>query len=157
MESQVNNTQKEQHKSNQVDVVTEKAFIVCKESNERRNQNYQKTNYKTNNNFRQIVCKFCEGKHERKKCPAFCKQCSNCGRFNHFSVACYGSKIREIRETEIEPPEENIFLHQISHTMDERKRWHEPIRSSNCLIKFKLDTGTDVNVLTLRYLKFIKM
>ena len=105
-------------------MVTEKALNVRKESDERRDQNYKRTNYKNNNNSGQIVCKFCKGKHERKKCPAFGKQCSNCGRFNHFSVACYASKIREIRETEIEPPEENIFLHQISHTMDERKRWY---------------------------------
>lgn len=62
-------------------------------------QNTQYTTFNQNKNNKNN-CKFCKGVHEYKKCPAFGKKCNNCGRLNHFSIACYSSKIHEIREND---------------------------------------------------------
>ena len=37
-------------------------------------------------------CMYCGRKHERNNCPAFGKQCHNCGKLNHFSNQFVGSK-----------------------------------------------------------------
>ncbi|CAC5398868.1 unnamed protein product [Mytilus coruscus] len=36
-------------------------------------------------------CKNCGGKHERRKCPAFGKQCNKCHKYNHFVSVCLSS------------------------------------------------------------------
>ena len=33
-------------------------------------------------------CLYCGRKHERSNCPAFGKQCHNCGKLNHFKSVC---------------------------------------------------------------------
>ena len=34
------------------------------------------------------TCKFCGQQHERSKCPAFGKKCTNCQKWNHFATVC---------------------------------------------------------------------
>ncbi|XP_036322132.1 uncharacterized protein K02A2.6-like [Rhagoletis pomonella] len=98
-------------------------------------------------------CKFCRGVHEFRKCPAFGKKCNNCGRLNHFSVACYSSQVHEIRENDEKRENDDIVLHNIEDLAAGRKRWYEKIRVNDCLINFKLDTGADVNILPYKYFK----
>ena len=41
-------------------------------------------------------CKYCKLNHMPKKCPAFGKQCLNCGKLNHYAVACNVKKVKSI-------------------------------------------------------------
>ncbi|XP_036347585.1 uncharacterized protein LOC118756963 [Rhagoletis pomonella] len=118
-----------------------------------------KENVRVKHNSRQSAnCKFCKGVHEFGKCPAFGKKCNNCGRLNHFSVACYSSQVHEIKESdEKRESGDDIVLHNIEDLSVGRKRWYEKIRVNDCLINFKLDTGADVNILPYKYfIKYMK-
>lgn len=108
--------------------------------------------------IRNIHCKFCKTFHEYRKCPAFGKRCNNCFRFNHFSIACKSSKVREIQENEniISENEVNIDMVNLLTENNRRVRWYEKVRVDDTLINFKLDTGSDVNTLPYRFLKYMK-
>lgn len=84
--------------------------------------------------------------------------CGNCGKLNHFAVACNLKKIREIK---IEDDEDNFFIDAIngeskSNTLSKSTSWFQKIRINDRIINFKLDTGAEVNVLPLQYLNKLK-
>lgn len=126
-------------------------------SNKSNNQSKGFDNKKSGN---KIACKFCKSVHEYGKCPAFGKRCNNCSGLNHFSVACFGNKIREIKEQRpsLSSSDDEINIDMVTSSAIPRKkiRWHEKVRVNNCIIEFKLDTGADMNVLPLRFLKHMK-
>ena len=49
-----------------------------------------------------VDCKFCGRKHERSrdKCPAFGKECTKCGKANHFSSLCKQRSVHPKRKKE---------------------------------------------------------
>ena len=49
-----------------------------------------------------VDCKFCGRKHERSrdKCPVFGKECTKCGKANHFSSLCKQRSVRPKRKKE---------------------------------------------------------
>ena len=128
VEGQVNVIQRQQQnvKHLHIDAVNATTYHKSKTNSERRNQiNKKKQAYRNNNNSNnngQALCKICKSKHDYRGCPTFGKQCNNCGRLNHFSVACFASKIREIKETEIEDSQEqDIFLHWVADSLEDHK------------------------------------
>lgn len=106
-------------------------------------------------------CNFCKLEHNYGKCPAFGRTCNNCGRTNHFAVACMTKKVSEIK---IQPQEDDsLYIDAITGNLcdqllklKQKKCWMHKIRVENYFINFKLDTGAECNVLPESYLKYFK-
>lgn len=114
----------QQENTSAVDAVTaNKTFRQGNGKNSSKSSKQEKTEIRDNKS--NINCKFCRSFHEIRKCPAFGKQCSNCGRYNHFSIACYSNKVREIRDHDLAPLSDDILLHNVTDFRNERKRWYE--------------------------------
>jgi hypothetical protein len=83
-------------------------------------------------------CKWCGGSHARRRCPAYGKQCTKCGKPNHFEKVCNN--------------EENVASmdHYVIHSLSDRhdSQWNVELLISDCPITFKVDTGASCNVLS---------
>lgn len=139
----------------------------------------RKTNEKFLNNSRneKFLCTRCCTKHGKNQCPAFGKKCSRCGILNHFRAAC---RVRNIKELVLENEEEGCC--QVENSVIDRREtcknlvidslevcnmanminiisnqskfsWYQNVVVSNKNIKFKLDTGAEVNILPLALFK----
>lgn len=106
-------------------------------------------------------CKFCGGKHKVRECPAYGKSCLNCGRQNHFAKVCKSKTINQIsiirtddqsekssdKSTEAEG--ETLYVDQIDHSVTKPEdKWHSVVSINGNIEKFKLDTGSQVNLLS---------
>jgi len=103
------------------------------------------------------TCGNCGLTHPRKQCPAYGKQCLKCNKFNHFAKLCRSvlpRKTDAIEQTEqCQDPSnsddgESLFIDAIKNDTE--------ISNNDCyttplvegiLIKFKVDTGSQVNIL----------
>ncbi|XP_039279974.1 uncharacterized protein LOC111053806 isoform X1 [Nilaparvata lugens] len=96
----------------------------------------------------------CGGIHVNKQCPAIGKTCYKCGKPNHFSNKCFKKRVQAI--------EENLFVDslavlehgdfdgefcRVDSISNNNKTWFQQISVGNENITFKLDTGSEVNVL----------
>ena len=112
-------------------------------------------------------CKKCNTVHEYAKCPAYGKTCKNCGMLGHFKIGCKFKKVRSLSDKIFCSSEESKsscgdhFVNQISSAANNFntniKEWNVNLQfENNKYIKFKLDTGAQVNVLPLHVFKEIK-
>lgn len=85
-------------------------------------------------------CRRCRRKHEFKKCPAYGKQCENCGELNHFKIACRvnGAKTEEVQVVQDEVGE--FFV-------GSSEEWTVNVEIGDMKIDFKIDTGAEVSIL----------
>lgn len=83
-----NEMQKHATTHTSVDAVGRQSNQRNKQSARSGNVNKDKKFGESNNAQNKINCKFCKSMHIYGRCPAFGKKCNNCGRMNHFSVAC---------------------------------------------------------------------
>lgn len=112
-------------------------------------------------------CKKCGTKHEPFKCPAFGLTCRICGRKNHFAVGCFGrTKYQKVQtvgqsgdtETDEESGTEHLLgINEVSKVrvvdaVDEQS-WKEAISINGRDVEFKLDTGSQVNLIPLYIFK----
>lgn len=144
--------------------VRNKSYREFNKSNDEKN--YQKRSMNRNNeNLNKILgsCKFCKGRHEIGRCPAFGKICNNCGKPNHFAIACMTKAVREIKlqNNNGESEEEEEFIldsltSKSSKVINENTRWYEIVRINDQFIKFKLDTGADIGTLPYSLFKKLK-
>lgn len=107
------------------------------------------------------LCSRCNWRHKPMACPAFGKKCKKCGKDNHFARACKVKevKVREVMEDddEDEEGEDEYFVDTVSVVKKvaecsgkvENKSWCETIMVENTKVKFKLDTGSEVNIVPL--------
>ena len=108
-------------------------------------------------------CNKCGIIHERKKCPAYGKICHKCKLPHHFAKMCK-SKIRKdvhnLDENSSESDYENLYVGSISSS---RKKTE--ISENECFVsmdvngiqvKFKIDTGSQANVITNKVFKKVK-
>uniref|UniRef100_A0A2S2PCF5 RNA-directed DNA polymerase n=1 Tax=Schizaphis graminum TaxID=13262 RepID=A0A2S2PCF5_SCHGA len=118
--------------------------------------NFSVNNKKMNNNFKQSdkLCKFCNFMHGKGKCPAYGKKCLKCNKFNHFKSVCK-SEIAFVEN--VEGLSNDSYFCSTVYTMNTfAVSWSESILVENKSINFKLDTGSDVNLLTLNDFNLIK-
>lgn len=122
-------------------------------------------NFKFNVN-KQRRCRFCSYEHLPRSCPAYGKKCSNCNKLNHFASMCGAKSVRTIS---IDERDANVTIDS-SNNSDEfyinailnpnqitkiKNSWKETISINNILIEFKLDSGSDVNIISAKILKQI--
>ncbi|VDI10629.1 Hypothetical predicted protein [Mytilus galloprovincialis] len=104
-------------------------------------------------------CKNCGGKHERRKCPAFGKQCNKCHKYNHFASVCLSSNKspKKMHTLDIcsESDDDELFVATIDNQELNTDEWTETINVNDVPVNFQLDTGAKCNVLSLNKLKTI--
>lgn len=125
--------------------------------------------YNTDNNKRDS-CKYCASSHLYGQCRAYGKQCSKCGKANHFAVACRSKNVREIKkldesdndeEDDVDDDEDSFHIDSISGKFEFEKiqnkdnAWYQNVRIQDDNVVFKLDSGAEVNVLPFKYYKQI--
>lgn len=109
-----------------------------------------------------FVCRKCKGQHGFAECPAFGKKCFKCGKENHFSSACQMGKsgkyqegqvkkVREVVRKDLESSEDELYVHSLKMVHEATRKsqtvWTEIIRVHDKDINFKIDTGSEVNIL----------
>lgn len=107
----------------------------------------------------EFLCKRCNRKHKSKSCPAYGKICINCGKYNHFAVSCHKEKNKKrIDNVQQDTGEsENEFvINSVANRNINAVSWSQCIQVENKLIKFKLDTGAEVNVISKNVLDRIQ-
>ncbi|KAK9701031.1 hypothetical protein QE152_g30857 [Popillia japonica] len=114
------------------------------------------TGSQVNNNER-YKCKKCNLSHIARKCPAYGKVCNICGKLNHYAVGCKNKGLLQqrvqqrnvqdlIQEDNLEEMIEILDVSSINN--DNATVWYEKIKLDDYnLLKFKLDTGSQVNLI----------
>ena len=119
------------------------------------NQKKQKSHKKTKSGrekFTSKDCSRCGYQHEKGKCAAQGKRCAKCQKVNHFASVCQ-SKIT-VRKgihyvEEAEDSDEELFVGCItSVNVVDMGEWCEDLRIESKTVKFQLDTGAKVNVIS---------
>ena len=109
------------------------------------------------------TCHFCGNKHEmnKKKCPAWGKQCQKCNGRNHFASVCKKDRrINHIMEDETDTDSdvefitsiclEEEYISQVSDNEYPKEIYAEMIINGSSL-SFQVDCGASVNILPLKY------
>lgn len=114
---------------------------------QRRGQSQHQQQHASN---RETVCMSCGRSHNRYQCPAYGRQCLKCNKFNHFARMCNGNVYEMCLE------EQDAAADQVVYSFNKSfSDWSTVLKINECDIRFKLDTGADVNVLPLSYLNQI--
>ncbi|XP_063907802.1 uncharacterized protein LOC135125945 [Zophobas morio] len=106
---------------------------------------------KGSNNSKTTKCQRCGYNHEKKRCPAYTKQCSECGAYGHFKKMCFKRSVYAV-ENEIK----EVFVGLIGKKQKKNscREWSIVMRVERKKeIKIKLDTGAMVNVISQSTLK----
>lgn len=94
-------------------------------------------------------CRFCGGNHKRRRCPAYGKTCSKCQKKHHFASVCTSKAIVNIGEL-TNSTSNDFYIDQIN-AVKRKQGWFESCRIGSIKIRFKLDTGADINTIPEMY------
>lgn len=118
----------------------------------------------TSNKNESFHCNRCNYTHKKRECPAFGKTCNSCSKMNHFSSMCKSKNISTIYINNRNCSEEYDFDNEYYVGSIERKSksvnpsltddamtylWTEKIRINGSDVTFKIDTGTQIDVLPM--------
>ena len=102
-------------------------------------------------------CSKCNRKHSKTdKCPAQGKQCNKCNKCNHFANKCLSEKVNRVHEVEchheneLETDDEFVIdciQCDTNIPSDNQAFCSLVVGSKQKSVKFKLDTGSQVNIL----------
>ena len=128
-------------------------------------------NYKTA--VKMINCKFCAGSHPKGNCPAYGQKCNSCHKKNHFA-RCYKRKVHQVSnqyqesntssdsDTDfvidsivitdkdsnlIDDFDQSIKIDAIVDDDTSMSHWSVRLETNNESVKYRIDTGAQVNVL----------
>lgn len=105
--------------------------------------------YQQYNTVRQNkVCGSCGRLHSRYQCPAFGRQCIKCNKYNHFARMCNPN----VYEMYVEEEAADQVIYAFNKCFSD---WSTVLNINGSDVRFKLDTGADVNVLPRSFLKQI--
>jgi hypothetical protein len=76
-----------------------------------------------------------------RECKAYGKKCKNCGGYNHFAKFCKNRRINNIDR------DEGLFVDLIQNNANNENNWMVDLKIFNKDVKFRVDSGADVNVI----------
>ena len=101
-------------------------------------------------------CNNCGSQHPKKQCPAFGKQCRKCNKLNHFAKCCRSTrrKVESVAQSESNSQNNSqsdlMFVGAIDHNSKTEigtDECHTTLEVEGHSVKFKVDTGSQVNIL----------
>jgi hypothetical protein len=118
------------------------------------------------------ACNNCGRVHDFGACPAKGRQCYKCQGWNHFKMMCknkktmtksegYDRRVREVQETEgcaesDEEDSEKFFVSEVNMVKAGIKSWYSDLEIAGSKVRFKLDTGSEVNILPIGTVEQLK-
>ena len=99
-------------------------------------------------------CKYCKRQHEMRKeaCPAYGQTCRKCGKQNHFATACRSNSAPSSNKVhQLDLDQEELLSLKTKNV----KRLHSNLRVDGHSIRFLLDCGSTVNLLSQAAAKLI--
>jgi hypothetical protein len=125
-----------------------------------------------------LNCSRCgQGNHSYDKCPAVGKECRNCHKKNHFMSQCRtrdkelpkyprkhrvdtvennGKQERDGEPSSESSDEHELYVYSTETTADKSDPWILPLEVNNSIVTFKVDTGSDVNVISYNEFKTLQ-
>ena len=107
-------------------------------------------------------CGICGLVHNRKQCPAYGKRCHKCNKLNHFSKYCRSSNrttdaIEQCEDPTDSDDAESLFIDAIKNDTElTLSDCYTTLQVEGSAVKFKVDTGSQVNILPLRLYRKLK-
>ena len=97
-------------------------------------------------------CGSCGLRHPRKQCPAYGKQCHKCNKLNHFAKYCRSTQatdaIEQNEDSDSGNSADSLFVGAVtSKTKVIGDECHTSLQVQNLTVHFKVDTGSQVNIL----------
>ncbi|CAB3992300.1 Hypothetical predicted protein [Paramuricea clavata] len=99
-------------------------------------------------------CGKCGKSHPAKECPAFGKKCFKCDKKNHFVKFCKSKKIHAVDKASTD--DEPLFIGAVNSIHNEENVFKTLSIEGN-EIKFKIDTGTQANIIPLPTFEKMKL
>lgn len=136
----------------QVDTMKQTAtveMVTCKKKNTKSKSTQNKKENKSDHEEK-FHCGRCDTTHGRRACPAFKKTCKICKMKNHLTKCCKSKAVDAVLENSSEEDEDNFYVTAIDAGKDvDTEDWFaEALLPENQKIKFKLDSGSQCNVIT---------
>lgn len=125
----------------------------------RGNQQPKKLDTNNGKNGAHGSCGYCGYAHQKGRCAAFGKQCNKCKKLNHFESVCrssVGVHDVETASKELGDQRDEFFIDSVTVVdninvkNDSLQSWYEIIRIEDTNVRFKLDSGSEVNILPSR-------
>ena len=86
------------------------------------------------------------------QCPARGRECKNCGKKNYFSSVCRSKKVQVVTSSADVPEESatdyDFFIDAVHSDSNKNQAFVDIKSGNNDTVKFKIDTGAQVNTLT---------
>ena len=129
-------------------------------------RNTSSSTWKNTCGYSRTKCGRCGGNHVKNSCPAFHAECRRCHRKGHYAKFCRtkssaSKKVREVGLNESEK-EEPFFLGDITDISSVKMEnncnnpWIATIAVNKSKVRFKVDSGADVTVMSMDTYKKIK-
>ncbi len=96
-------------------------------------------------------CSRCGGTHIPQSCPAYGKICNSCGKNNHFAK-CERKKYIQLKSSQMK-----FFVDSVQTNMTDKAEWIVPLIVNETIIPFKLDTGAQINLLSMDDYRTLKV
>ncbi|XP_073966936.1 uncharacterized protein [Choristoneura fumiferana] len=103
-------------------------------------------------------CGRCDTIHGYRNCPAFREVCDRCKRKNHFTKCCKARTVECVQQYE-DDDENGFIVSSLDAEQDvDVEDWYEQAAMPNGVkIKFKLDSGSQCNVISRKIVEKTKM
>lgn len=117
-------------------------------------------NHQIKNEMTGQKCNWCAMTgHERKRYPALKARCKICKKIGHYAKVCL--KKNNVNEIFMENEDSNnqiqtFYINTIQQN-DKKTGWIKNIKLGNHEVKFKMDTGADVNVVPKKFVQMCKL
>ena len=123
---------------------------------------------KNTNTNKTFDCRRCGTNHGPKSCPAYKKRCEKCQRMGHLAAVCRSKKeaqkksdsqkaICETAETSSKECDIEADLYLLSVTKTKGDDWFEMVTINNQQVNFKLDSGAQCNLISMKLAKQLKL
>jgi len=127
-------------------------YTVKKQADDRSNNRPRLKPNPDHNTSKPYLCKKCNTKHLPAQCPAFGQSCYLCNKLNHFSVGCFKNKNRPTGKQVndlglVGLSEDQEFTIDNVSSANDKNAWYENVDIYGHSVKFKLDSGAEINIL----------
>ena len=83
------------------------------------------------------------------RCPATGKQCNKCKGYNHFSTVCKNKLLDQVK-VEVSSDDDDYYCTSICSSINSsREEWYQELKIVGIAVNFKIDSGSDINIISI--------